>query len=129
MIIINFDSVEQVRPHLELTFDNILAHINTVYVLNTKPGIMNGDPNDGCSISLRLKVNNNRRTWSFEHTAHVPHAFVFGSDLNIMTPRDGNHGFFFFYTVNRARCCTCRKRTSCCFCVIRVSWTWTIWPS
>ncbi|XP_025208464.1 guanylate cyclase soluble subunit beta-1 [Melanaphis sacchari] len=44
-----------VRPHLELTFDNILAHINTVYVLNTKPGVMNGDSNDGCSISLRLK--------------------------------------------------------------------------
>jgi hypothetical protein len=57
IIIINVDSVRQVRPHLELTFDNILAHINTVYVLNTKPGIMDDDSNDGCSISLRLKVN------------------------------------------------------------------------
>lgn len=50
-------SFRQVRPHLELTFDNILAHINTVYVLNTNPGIMDGDSSaDGCPISLRLKV-------------------------------------------------------------------------
>uniref|UniRef100_A0A8D8TAP2 Guanylate cyclase soluble subunit beta-1 n=1 Tax=Cacopsylla melanoneura TaxID=428564 RepID=A0A8D8TAP2_9HEMI len=32
--------LDPVRPHLDLTFDNILAHINTVYVLKTKPGIM-----------------------------------------------------------------------------------------
>jgi len=51
------DPVGQVRPHLDLTFDNILAHINTVYVLNTKPGITNGDSGDGSTISLRLKVN------------------------------------------------------------------------
>jgi len=28
----------QVRPHLDLTFENILSHINTVYVLRTRPG-------------------------------------------------------------------------------------------
>ncbi|XP_075545758.1 guanylate cyclase soluble subunit beta-1-like isoform X1 [Dermacentor variabilis] len=30
------DFMELVRPHMELTFDNILAHINTVYVLRTR---------------------------------------------------------------------------------------------
>lgn len=33
----------QVRPHLELTFENILSHINTIYVLKTKPGVMKVD--------------------------------------------------------------------------------------
>lgn len=45
----------QVRPHLELTFDNILSHINTVYVLKTKPGVMKVDPEPEFS-PLRLKV-------------------------------------------------------------------------
>ncbi|ETN67665.1 hypothetical protein AND_000513 [Anopheles darlingi] len=31
---------EAVRPHLQLSFDNILAHINTIYVLKTKAGVM-----------------------------------------------------------------------------------------
>nr|CAD7403925.1 unnamed protein product [Timema poppensis] len=34
------DILDTVRPHLELTFENILSHINTVYVLKTKPGVM-----------------------------------------------------------------------------------------
>ena len=29
-------NVIQVRPHMDLTFSNVLAHINTVYVLITK---------------------------------------------------------------------------------------------
>lgn len=29
-------NVKQVRPHMDLTFSNVLAHINTVYVLITK---------------------------------------------------------------------------------------------
>jgi guanylate cyclase soluble subunit beta len=33
----------QVRPHLELTFENILSHINTIYVLKTRPGVMQVD--------------------------------------------------------------------------------------
>ncbi|XP_055381357.1 guanylate cyclase soluble subunit beta-1 [Condylostylus longicornis] len=32
--------LEAIRPHLLLTFDNILAHINTIYVLQTRPGAM-----------------------------------------------------------------------------------------
>ncbi|XP_065345782.1 guanylate cyclase soluble subunit beta-1 [Cloeon dipterum] len=32
------DVLEMVRPHLDLTFENILSHINTVYVLRTRPG-------------------------------------------------------------------------------------------
>ncbi|XP_062537576.1 guanylate cyclase soluble subunit beta-1 isoform X2 [Armigeres subalbatus] len=31
---------EAIRPHLELSFGNILAHINTIYVLKTKSGVM-----------------------------------------------------------------------------------------
>ncbi|KOB74612.1 Soluble guanylyl cyclase beta-1 subunit [Operophtera brumata] len=31
------DVLDTVRPHLEMTFANVLAHINTVYVLKTKP--------------------------------------------------------------------------------------------
>lgn len=30
------DVFETVRPHMDLTVDNILAHINTVFVLRTK---------------------------------------------------------------------------------------------
>ncbi|XP_033323715.1 guanylate cyclase soluble subunit beta-1-like [Megalopta genalis] len=33
------DILWTVRPHLELTFENILSHINTVYVLRTKDGV------------------------------------------------------------------------------------------
>uniref|UniRef100_A0A336MTL7 Guanylate cyclase soluble subunit beta-1 n=1 Tax=Culicoides sonorensis TaxID=179676 RepID=A0A336MTL7_CULSO len=34
--------MEAVRPHLQLTFDNILAHINTIYVLSTRKGVSSG---------------------------------------------------------------------------------------
>ncbi|XP_031631652.1 guanylate cyclase soluble subunit beta-1 isoform X2 [Contarinia nasturtii] len=36
------DVLEAVRPHVNLTFDNILAHINTIYVLKTKTGALAG---------------------------------------------------------------------------------------
>ncbi|XP_016951307.1 guanylate cyclase soluble subunit beta-1 [Drosophila biarmipes] len=32
--------VEAIRPHLELNFENILSHINTIYVLQTRQGAM-----------------------------------------------------------------------------------------
>lgn len=34
------DVLEAVRPHVNLTFGNILAHINTIYVLKTKAGVL-----------------------------------------------------------------------------------------
>ncbi|XP_017775635.1 PREDICTED: guanylate cyclase soluble subunit beta-1-like [Nicrophorus vespilloides] len=34
------DILDPVRPHLELTFANILSHINTIYVLKTRPDVM-----------------------------------------------------------------------------------------
>ncbi|CAH1370346.1 unnamed protein product [Tenebrio molitor] len=37
------DILDTVRPHLELTFENILSHINTIYVLKTRPGVMQVD--------------------------------------------------------------------------------------
>lgn len=43
--------LEAVRPHLILNFENILAHINTIYVLKTKQGAMNKHER-----YLRLKV-------------------------------------------------------------------------
>lgn len=43
--------LEPVRPHVNLTFDNILAHINTIYVLKTKSGALAGQG------YLRLKVS------------------------------------------------------------------------
>lgn len=46
----------QVRPHLDMTFANVLAHINTVYVLKTKSEEMRVvDPHEEIA-SLRLKV-------------------------------------------------------------------------
>ncbi|XKL66635.1 hypothetical protein PGB90_010055 [Kerria lacca] len=48
------DILDPVRPHLDLTFDNILAHINTVYVLRTKLGIMKSQANEEFA-TLRLK--------------------------------------------------------------------------
>ncbi|KAK0165453.1 hypothetical protein PV328_003962 [Microctonus aethiopoides] len=44
----------RVRPHLELTFENILSHINTVYVLKTKKGVMQVEASEEFS-NLRLK--------------------------------------------------------------------------
>ncbi|SPP80830.1 blast:Guanylate cyclase soluble subunit beta-1 [Drosophila guanche] len=32
--------VEAIRPHLQLNFENILSHINTIYVLQTRQGAM-----------------------------------------------------------------------------------------
>ncbi|CAG9858572.1 unnamed protein product [Phyllotreta striolata] len=34
------DILDPVRPHLDLTFENILSHINTIYVLKTRTGVM-----------------------------------------------------------------------------------------
>lgn len=45
---------EQVRPHLEFTFANILSHINTIYVLKTRPDVMCVDTQPEYR-SLRLK--------------------------------------------------------------------------
>ncbi|GAB0092356.1 Guanylate cyclase [Sergentomyia squamirostris] len=41
--------LEAVRPHLDMTFENILAHINTIYVLKTKQGAM-------CERELYLRL-------------------------------------------------------------------------
>ncbi|XP_052130903.1 guanylate cyclase soluble subunit beta-1 [Frankliniella occidentalis] len=50
------DVLEPVRPHLDLTFENILAHINTVYVLKTRPGALNAEPDTPPEFTyLRLK--------------------------------------------------------------------------
>ncbi|XP_060531204.1 guanylate cyclase soluble subunit beta-1 isoform X2 [Cylas formicarius] len=37
------DILDPIRPHLELTFENILSHINTIYVLKTRSGVMQVD--------------------------------------------------------------------------------------
>lgn len=43
--------LEAIRPHLQLTFENVLAHINTIYVLQTRQGAMGKHER-----YLRLKV-------------------------------------------------------------------------
>ncbi|KAJ8676635.1 hypothetical protein QAD02_012422, partial [Eretmocerus hayati] len=48
------DILIPIRPHLELTFENVLSHINTVYVLRTKKGAMQVEASDEYSF-LRLK--------------------------------------------------------------------------
>lgn len=45
------DVLEPVRPHIQLSFQTILAHISTIYVLKTKPGTML-EP----EMFMRLKV-------------------------------------------------------------------------
>lgn len=46
------DVLEPVRPHVQLSFQNILSHISTIYVLKTKPGTMLQP-----EMFMRLKVN------------------------------------------------------------------------
>ncbi|XP_014204890.1 guanylate cyclase soluble subunit beta-1 isoform X2 [Copidosoma floridanum] len=48
------DILLPVRPHLDLTFENILSHINTVYVLRTKKAVMQVNASEEYSY-LRLK--------------------------------------------------------------------------
>ncbi|KAK9497202.1 hypothetical protein O3M35_004565 [Rhynocoris fuscipes] len=48
------DLLDPVRPHLDLTFENILSHINTIYVLRTKQGVMKINLNQDFG-TLRLK--------------------------------------------------------------------------
>ncbi|XP_022914557.1 guanylate cyclase soluble subunit beta-1 [Onthophagus taurus] len=50
------DVLDTVRPHLDFTFANILSHINTIYVLKTRPGVMCVDDNTTMEYrTLRLK--------------------------------------------------------------------------
>lgn len=49
-----------VRPHVEFNFNNIQSHINTVFVLTTKEGVLNtgeqsGDDQHEDASRLRLK--------------------------------------------------------------------------
>ena len=46
------DLFDMSRPHMDFTFENVLAHINTVYVLSTKIQLVGGLPD----CQLRLKV-------------------------------------------------------------------------
>lgn len=57
--------LEPVRPHVNLTFDNILAHINTIYVLKTKSGVLAGQG------YLRLKVSRTVFSTSTRSTERV----------------------------------------------------------
>ncbi|XP_019869558.1 guanylate cyclase soluble subunit beta-1 [Aethina tumida] len=48
------DILDAIRPHLELTFENILSHINTIYVLRTRSGVMKVSASEEYRF-LRLK--------------------------------------------------------------------------
>lgn len=40
------DLFDMIRPHMEFSFEHVLSHINTVFVLTTKPGIISAHPED-----------------------------------------------------------------------------------
>ncbi|XP_054754630.1 guanylate cyclase soluble subunit beta-1-like [Lytechinus pictus] len=45
-----------VRPHMDFTFKSILSHANTIYVLQTNPGVVNStNPRNGSIPALKLK--------------------------------------------------------------------------
>lgn len=67
------DVLEAVRPHVNLTFDNILAHINTIYVLKTKSGALAGQG------YLRLKVSRISVSMPEQNTTQK-HRQTFGSE-------------------------------------------------
>jgi guanylate cyclase soluble subunit beta len=46
------DILEPIRPHIQLSFRTILAHISTIYVLKTRPGMMLES-----DMFMRLKVS------------------------------------------------------------------------
>ncbi|CAM1304733.1 GUCY1B3 (predicted), partial [Pycnogonum litorale] len=53
------DVLEMVRPHMEFNFNNILSHINTVFVLKTREGVLDtGDQtiNDKQEDSSRMRL-------------------------------------------------------------------------
>lgn len=62
--------LEAIRPHLQLTFENVLAHINTIYVLQTRQGAMGKHER-----YLRLKVYVNECThihiYKCIHDVHI----------------------------------------------------------
>ncbi|WAQ99037.1 GCYB1-like protein [Mya arenaria] len=43
------DVFEMVRPHMEFDFNHILSHINTVYVLRSRDGIIGSDADDNAN--------------------------------------------------------------------------------
>lgn len=59
--------LEAIRPHLQLTFENVLAHINTIYVLQTRQGAMGKHER-----YLRLKVCMNNIISSLSNRCIVP---------------------------------------------------------
>lgn len=46
------DILEPIRPHIQLSFQSILSHISTIYVLKTRPNVMLES-----DMFMRLKVN------------------------------------------------------------------------
>ncbi|XP_014277846.1 guanylate cyclase soluble subunit beta-1 isoform X2 [Halyomorpha halys] len=48
--------MDPIRPHLDLTYNNIVSHINTVYVMKSKEGVMIDKANKANKeLSIRLK--------------------------------------------------------------------------
>lgn len=69
--------LEPVRPHIQLSFQTILAHISTIYVLKTKQGAML-EPD----MFMRLKVKTTPSSYihSFIHSINVmTRLIIFGS--------------------------------------------------
>lgn len=57
LMLVSSNSFCQVRPHLDLTFNNILAHINTVYVLRSKEDVMvTGSTHEYSALRLKVRA-------------------------------------------------------------------------
>lgn len=71
--------LEAIRPHLILTFENVLAHINTIYVLQTRQGAMGKHER-----YLRLKVCPlmYRQLYIYKYTALTEVLFYFSKFIN-----------------------------------------------
>ena len=68
-----------IRPHMELGFGHILSHINTVYVLATKPGVLVNSltanastPNLGALPSAQNNMHASQSTPNMVYTDSLP---------------------------------------------------------
>ncbi|GFR74127.1 guanylate cyclase soluble subunit beta-1 [Elysia marginata] len=55
------DLFAMIRPHMEFSFEHVLSHINTVFVLTTKSGTVNADPEADAHSAVMAKERHEMR--------------------------------------------------------------------
>ncbi|KAL9973486.1 hypothetical protein ACROYT_G019954 [Oculina patagonica] len=76
------DVFELVRPRIEFTYEALLAHINTVFVLTTRPGLL--------QVSNSTDVNSNYDSKSLRLKGQILYLEEFDSLLFLCSPSVGN---------------------------------------